>query len=327
MELISIIIPAYNVREYLQDCINSLILQTYKNIEIIIVDDGSADGTGKLCDCLAASDERIKVYHTENGGVSKARNLGISKSNGNYITFVDGDDWVEKNYIEVLYNSLRNCNADISAVGFIYRYSDGKSRKLCITDGSEELLSNEEALNQACDPVRPWVGFACGKLVKKSILTEHGIIFDVNSALCEDILFWYTVFVNSSSAVKNPDMLYNYRIREDSATNVSAKSLKMLKMKILSFKKTFDISKKYPDSEFYHRMKTAVFSAVMSYITSMFTLGQYDKSELKELKSELNCFKSAQVMHRLPMSIKVRYRLFRISPGILYIAERIRFRF
>ena len=95
-ELISIIVPVYNVEEYLKECIDSIINQTYKRIEIILVDDGSTDKSGKICDDYAKIDKRIKVVHKENGGLSDARNVGISVSSGKYIAFVDSDDWVEK---------------------------------------------------------------------------------------------------------------------------------------------------------------------------------------------------------------------------------------
>ena len=98
-ELISIIVPVYNVEEYLKECIDSIINQTYKRIEIILVDDGSTDKSGKICDDYAKIDKRIKVVHKENGGLSDARNVGISVSSGKYIAFVDSDDWVEKNYV------------------------------------------------------------------------------------------------------------------------------------------------------------------------------------------------------------------------------------
>ena len=102
--LITVVVPIYNVEDYLNKCIESIVNQTYKNLEIILVDDGSPDNSPKMCDDWAKKDKRIKVIHKENGGVSSARNIGIDKSKGEWITFVDADDWIEKTYIEDMYN-------------------------------------------------------------------------------------------------------------------------------------------------------------------------------------------------------------------------------
>lgn len=116
MEKISIIIPVYNVKKYLNDCIQSVINQTYNNLEIILIDDGSTDGSGDYCDEIAKKDSRIFVYHKTNGGLSEARNVGIKISTGKYITFIDSDDYIENLYIETLYNSLIEYKADIAIV-------------------------------------------------------------------------------------------------------------------------------------------------------------------------------------------------------------------
>ena len=105
-KLISIIIPVYKVEEYLEKCVDSVIKQTYDNLEIILVDDGSPDNCGKICDQYSKKDKRVKVIHKENGGLSDARNAGIDISRGEYISFIDSDDYVEIDYIETLYNSI-----------------------------------------------------------------------------------------------------------------------------------------------------------------------------------------------------------------------------
>lgn len=115
--LISIIVPVYNIKEYLPRCVDSLCAQTYQNIEIILVDDGSTDGTSLLCDELAKKDERIRVFHKENGGSSSARNLGIANSKGEYLGFVDSDDYVDPIMYEELYKGMMEFQADISQIG------------------------------------------------------------------------------------------------------------------------------------------------------------------------------------------------------------------
>ncbi|VEG71540.1 hyaluronan synthase [[Pasteurella] aerogenes] len=117
MDLISIVIPVYNVKDYLEKCFESVINQTYKNIEVILVNDGSTDGSGELCDDLALKDPRVVVYHKENGGLSSARNLGIDKAKGNYIGFIDSDDYIDLDMYDLLYRNIKNDNADIAMCG------------------------------------------------------------------------------------------------------------------------------------------------------------------------------------------------------------------
>lgn len=101
-ELISVIVPVYNVKNYLKQCVQSIVGQTYKNLEIILIDDGSTDGSGELCDILKKTDERIKVIHEENSGLSEARNTGLNAARGKYIGFVDSDDYIEPNMYDIL---------------------------------------------------------------------------------------------------------------------------------------------------------------------------------------------------------------------------------
>ncbi len=113
-ELISIIVPVYNIEDYVRKCVDSIIAQTYKDLEIILVDDGSTDGSGAICDEYAAKDGRVTVYHKPNGGLSDARNYGIDRANGSYLGFVDGDDWIHPQMFEILYRMLKDNDSDIS---------------------------------------------------------------------------------------------------------------------------------------------------------------------------------------------------------------------
>ena len=105
-ELVSIIVPVYNVQQYLDRCLKSLVGQTYQNIEILLVDDGSQDSSRELCDIWGTKDNRIKVFHKENGGLSDARNYGLRRANGDLICFVDSDDWCDSKYIEMMHSAL-----------------------------------------------------------------------------------------------------------------------------------------------------------------------------------------------------------------------------
>ena len=116
--LVSIIVPVYNVKPYLNRCVDSLLGQSYQNMELLLVDDGSTDGSEALCDEYAAQDVRVRVLHKKNGGLSDARNAGVDAAKGEYLSFVDGDDWVSPYYIENLYRALEQAGADFSASCF-----------------------------------------------------------------------------------------------------------------------------------------------------------------------------------------------------------------
>ena len=144
--LISIIIPVYKVEKYLERCIKSVLDQTYKNLQIILVDDGSPDNCGNICDNYAKIDNRIEVIHKENGGLSDARNVGLKKARGKYIGFVDSDDYVSNEMFENMYNTLVNNNADISICNF-YTVIDNKNI-IKNADNGIEIYNKLEILNE-----------------------------------------------------------------------------------------------------------------------------------------------------------------------------------
>ena len=146
-ELISIIVPVYKVEPYLNKCVDSIINQTYKNIEIILVDDGSPDNCGKICDDYTKKDSRIKVIHKKNGGLSDARNYGIEASIGDYIMFVDSDDYISANMCEILLKTAKKYNADIINCNFEEVFSNAESRiNRQAVNKNEEVFSNLDML-------------------------------------------------------------------------------------------------------------------------------------------------------------------------------------
>ena len=146
-KLVSVIIPAYNIEDYIGRCLDSIISQTYKNLEIIVVDDGSRDHTGEILDNYAKKDRRIKVIHKENGGVSSARNKGIEAAEGDYIGFIDGDDLIEPEMYKTLVDLLEEENADIAHCGYQmvfpdrvdYYHNTGKKKIQTTEEGLKDL--------------------------------------------------------------------------------------------------------------------------------------------------------------------------------------------
>ena len=208
-ELISIIVPVYNVEKYLNKCIDSIINQTYRNLEIILVDDGSPDNCGKICDEYAKKDKRIKVIHKKNGGVSSARNKGIENASGYWISFVDADDWIEKDYIKILVNNKED--ADIVLCGY-NRVNKNKIEK--VNGNGEKLIYNsKEYLIKTLNP-QTGIGFINMKLIKKKCIER--IRFDENLKVGEDAFFNIQISPNIKKAVFIKKAVYNYRINNDS---------------------------------------------------------------------------------------------------------------
>ena len=145
-ELITVVLPIYNVSAYLKRCIESVIHQTYENLDIILVDDGSTDDSGIICDEYASIDSRITVVHKENGGLSDARNKGIELAKGQFITFIDSDDYIDDDYVEYLYNLIKRYNTRMSICSHTVVYDNGTI--LNKETGEEDVLSSERVLER-----------------------------------------------------------------------------------------------------------------------------------------------------------------------------------
>ena len=171
--LISIIIPVYNVEKYINRCLESVINQTYKNIEIILVDDGSPDRSGEICENFSKTDSRIKVFHKMNGGLSDARNYGVKKANGAYITFIDSDDYVSVNYITYLYNILQKNHADISCCCMVKTNTDSTQYTVNTCLPEEQLFTGWEASMALLDNLYLILVTAWGKLYRSDIVKKY----------------------------------------------------------------------------------------------------------------------------------------------------------
>jgi glycosyltransferase involved in cell wall biosynthesis len=205
---ISIIVPVYMNESFIQSCIESILCQTFINFELIIIDDGSLDNSGKICDEYAVKDTRIKVIHRENGGVSSSRNLGIVNSRGKYIYFVDSDDYLERNALETLFNCIERNNTDVIIFGYNYIIDGVKSNRYNLIEG---YYSKFEFINNFKDfGNEVYYNSPINKLYLRSIIQYNNILFEDNLQIGEDLLFNLKYFSNCESFYVLNVNLYNY---------------------------------------------------------------------------------------------------------------------
>ncbi len=216
--LVSIVVPVYNVEDYIEKCVDSLLEQTYENIEVLLINDGSSDNSGCICDSLATSDSRIRVIHQENAGVSAARNKALDNMKGEYVTFVDADDYVATDFIECLYNAITEHNADISTCGH-YRVEFDASLKQVyhLSDNPEEIIcmsGKDSIMNMFYEKI---CSASSGSKLYKSELFNNlrfpGFIMG------EDTFVVYYAFRNSAVVAHTNKPLYYYVQHSASVTN------------------------------------------------------------------------------------------------------------
>lgn len=217
-ELITIIIPVYNIFHYIERCIKSVVVQSYTNLEIIIVDDGSTDGSGQICDRYARLDNRVTVLHKANGGLSDARNYGIDRCQGTYIMFLDGDDWVEPTIVEELYTVHKNADVDFVQCQFMYAYENGEKKYLDVNQQKISFYSKNEAIKSFVESGPQGVSVAAwAKLYRRDVFKRirypKGKMHEDVFTMC-DIVF---SAISKVAVINKP--LYNYFQREGSISN------------------------------------------------------------------------------------------------------------
>lgn len=297
---ISIIIPVYKVEKYLDKCVESVVNQTYKNLEIILVDDGSPDKCPQMCDEWAKKDKRIKVIHKENGGLSDARNKGLDMATGDYIMFLDSDDYVSMQICEKLLDlSLKN-NADISMCGFAEFYED-EDLLVVDTNCNTMVLNRTQIINQIYKPTINLLMTAWAKLYKKEIFED--IRYPVGK-LHEDEFVIHQVIYKANTFAHTTEKLYYYLKRRESITAV--KKQKNITDVLEAFKNRYDfLNEKFPENKnrnnlFYIGMLRAV------YATKFWAT--------KELKIEI--LKTYKALYKQTKHVGLKNRLFYYFPHL-----------
>lgn len=267
--MISIIIPVYNVSQYLNECIQSVINQSYQNFECILIDDGSSDGSEIICDQWTQHDNRIRVIHQPNQGVSKARNKGIAEAQGEYIAFIDSDDWIDSNYLNTLLRPIEESNVDLVVCGLQQHYSNETFKNYSYKTG---IIHIERQDTKAFTDInKKFLLFGpVIKLYKRTIIQTHNIHFPPEYTYGEDLLFNYNYLEYVKAIYIIDQCLYHYRIIGN-GTLSSIKRINQFEIDYAQWNilKDFFYRKNlwndYSTSYLYHRLWWCMYDTILSF--------------------------------------------------------------
>lgn len=305
--MISIIIPVYNTEKYLRRCLDSIVKQTYKDFECILVDDGSTDSSGKICDEYVVKDERFKVFHNENHGVGFARNYGLEKVNGEYISFVDSDDWLAPNFYETLIPEI--AKNELVYVSDTFYYPDGT---IVTHQLPQRQSSNREEVEKMILYLKknavgyPFFGYTWNKMFRSDIIKQHNIRFIENLTYCEDEVFTdaYCRYISSLSFVPKP--LYNYR--SDMLGLTGRKKTNSEYLLLITGIVENIVDYKLPELLNYERER------VINLITTSLFMG----GDSRQLRIEFNLLKSYYTKYKITPRREIRFFMCLGSLGWLF---------
>lgn len=310
-ELISVIVPVYNVEEYINLCIESLVNQSYKYIEIILVDDGSTDGSGVLCEKWSAKDDRIKVVHTANHGVSSARNMGIKEAKGIYLYFIDGDDWVEHDILTVLLDNMCVCAADLSSCGMKKDYGN---RRLELRNDREWIEVTQKRMFHEILCNEYVYGYVCNKLFKAKLVND--LWFDEKLFSQEDMDFTMRYLERCKKCVYTESEYYHYRQRVTSVTSEIGYSSKKLSI-VAVYKRALSIYGEYCPEDIYIIERN--YLKININIIGRMKLSNYKSREIeKKLKGNIKqYYKKVLKEKKNPVGVKGNIIISYYFPGTM----------
>lgn len=310
-KLISIIVPVYNVEKYLKKCIYSILNQSYKNLEVILVNDGSTDNSGKICDELSREDSRIKVYHKDNGGLSDARNYGVAKANGEYVGFVDSDDYIDQYMYENLYKAIRKYNTQIAECGITRVYKNNKLRPHY--DGEEySLVVDREGYLKEYLENRKVYGAAVCKLLSIDLAK---VLKFPDGKVYEDVFYTLELLKKVDKYTLISGNYYYYYIRGNSITTKTFSSRDMDYIEIIDKIGEYTLNN-------YSKLKEKLFIrqgfAYLSIFNQIIQLNDYRQiPEYSIVIGKLKNIRSNIIFNKLaPKSLKIAIILLNINEGL-----------
>lgn len=315
--LISVIVAVYNIEEYLPRCIESILAQTYRHLEIILVDDGSTDGSGAICDDYAARDARIQVIHKQNGGLSDARNAGLDIAKGEYIGFVDGDDWIEPDMYYAMYEACVAAGAQLAAC----RYKQiTKSGIIDASAGNSVSLSKTEALEiYVCGDERYQIyNSVWSKLFARTLIQDMRFPVGKNS---EDIMFTTRAFCRMERLAYLDKAYYNYVLdREGSIMNEKAGE-RRIKDEIPFWREQIAHIRDAGMSELSDKAAYHFYRRLLFYYIDFMEqkqTGSYAKEIIRQLRDDKEIIRRIYGMDYVATGDKVRMKLVLACPGFYY---------
>ncbi|RKW04532.1 MAG: glycosyltransferase [Streptococcus sp.] len=310
-KLISIIVPVYNVEKYLKKCVYSILNQSYKNLEVILVNDGSTDNSGKICDELSREDSRINVYHKDNGGLSDARNYGVAKANGEYVGFVDSDDYIDQYMYENLYKAIRKYNTQIAECGITRVYKNNKLRPHY--DGEEySLVVDREGYLKEYLENRKVYGAAVCKLLSIDLAK---VLKFPDGKVYEDVFYTLELLKKVDKYTLISGNYYYYYIRGNSITTKTFSSRDMDYIEIIDKIGEYTLNN-------YTKLKEKLFIrqgfAYLSIFNQIIQLNDYRQiPEYSILIGKLKNIRSNIIFNKLaPKSLKIAIILLNINEGL-----------
>lgn len=310
-KLISIIVPVYNVEKYLEKCVYSILNQSYKNLEVILVNDGSNDNSGKICDELSREDSRIKVYHKDNGGLSDARNYGVAKANGEYVGFVDSDDYIDQYMYENLYKAIRKYNTQIAECGITRVYKNNKLRPHYDGEEYSLVVDREGYLKEYLENKKVYGAAVCKLLsidLAKVLKFPDGKVY-------EDVFYTLELLKKVDKYTLISGNYYYYYIRGNSITTKKFSSRDMDYIEIIDKIGEYTLNN-------YSKLKEKLFIrqgfAYLSIFNQIIQLNDYRQiPEYSILIDKLKNIRSNIIFNKLaPKSLKIAIILLNINEGL-----------
>lgn len=299
--MISVIVPVYNVEPYLRKCLDSIVNQTYRDLEILVIDDGSTDGSGKICDEYAEKDGRIRVFHTENRGLSCARNLGLDNANGEWIGFVDSDDWIEPDMYECLLSRAVETRADVVECGVLQEYPERTEER----KQEESLVPGIEAVSKL---IHGGLGNAVWRKLWRIKCFEH--IRFPERRVFEDVATTYRVFAETSWVANIEESKYHHVHRNDSLS----KRINMSNLvgRWMSHNERYDFLDKQMFAEANHELRICAYAAARTW-AHYYDCGTKDRENSRDEICEMHSF----VKQHIPLFGDSRWSV-RLRVGVFF---------
>lgn len=300
---VSLVIPVYNVEKFLKKCLDTVLLQNFKDFEVILIDDGSTDTSGTICDEYQKKDNRINVIHKDNGGVSEARNLGILNASGDYLIFIDSDDYIKDDYIKLLVDGIESGPFQLACADYyisfnnnieIHSRNDGMKENYTSVDGVNELINKEK-----------YQGYLWNKIFNRKIIVQNCIFFDTSIKIWEDLLFClqYMKCIDTLIYIRTP--IYFYVQHQNSA--ISNPNLWLENTHLIA------LDKMWEESKFaYGRFNEYISNYYCNELVGM--LGKPICNDMEEVSEFMK--KIANVNGKLTRKHKLKWMIFQIFPLI-----------